>query len=98
LLPAARLLPFTVSVAVTVPPEPASAAVPNAVPPAEKLTLPVGAVLPLAAVTVTVKTVDALWAILTGLAANKAVVAIRGAATVTVIAAETELAKLPLPA
>ena len=46
----------------------------------------------------TVKTVDALWAILTGLAANKAVVAIRGAATVTVIAAETELAKLPLPA
>jgi len=97
LLPPARLLPFTVRAAVTVPPEPASAAVPRERPPAEKVALPVGAVLPLAAFTVTVKTVDALWAILAGLAANEAVVAVRGAATVTVIAVETELVKPPAP-
>jgi hypothetical protein len=60
--------------------------------------LPVGAVLPLAAFTVTVKTVDALWAILAGLAANEAAVAVRGAATVSVIAEETELVKPPAPA
>jgi hypothetical protein len=98
LLPPARLLPFTVRVAVTVPLEPASGAVPRAVFPAEKVTLPVGAVVPLAAFTVTVKTVDALCTILTGSPAREAVVAIRGADRVTVIAVETELVKPPLPA
>ncbi len=48
LLPVARLLPFTVRDAL----DPATETVPNVVLPSEKLTLPVGTVLPLAAFTV----------------------------------------------
>jgi hypothetical protein len=54
LLPPARLLPFTVSAAVAIPPEPASVAVPSAIFPAENVTLPAGDALPLAAFTVAV--------------------------------------------
>jgi len=97
-LPGARLAPFTVRVAAAAPPEPASAAEPSERLPAEKMTLPVGVALPLAAFTLTVKIVDALAAMLVGLAANEAVVEIKAAVTVTVTGDETELAKLPLPA
>jgi len=48
------LLPFTVNTAVAVTPEPASVAEPNATFPAENVTLPAGAALPLAALTVAV--------------------------------------------
>jgi hypothetical protein len=65
--------------------------------PAKKVTPPVGAELPLAAFTIIVKTVEALCAMLAGLAANEAVVVMRGAVTVNVIAVETEPVKLPAP-
>jgi len=54
LLPAVRLLPLTVTVAVEFPPEAASAAVPRDAPPNVKVTLPVGAAAPLAGLTVAV--------------------------------------------
>jgi hypothetical protein len=54
LLPPVKLLPFTVKVAVAVPPDPASVAVPSATVPAENVTLPAGVALPLAALTVAV--------------------------------------------
>jgi hypothetical protein len=57
LLPPASLLAATVKAAAAVPPEPAepaSVAVPNAIFPAENVTLPAGAALPLAAFTVAV--------------------------------------------
>jgi hypothetical protein len=53
-LPGARLLPFTVRLAMAVAPEATSVAVPSETVPAVKVTLPVGAALPLAAFTVAV--------------------------------------------
>ena len=101
LLPPTRLDPFTVSVAAADPPDPASVAVPRAGELAPELaanvTVPVGDVVPLAALTVTVSTVEALWAMLVGFAASEAVLAMSGAVTVTVTAAETELLKFVAP-
>ena len=84
LLPPARLLPFTINAAVAVAPEPASVAVPSVMFPAEKVTLPAGVTLPLAALTVAVNCVVALCAILAGLAASVVAVATGGAVTTTV--------------
>ena len=54
MLPPAKLLPVTVKAAVAVAPEPASVAVPRAIFPAENVTLPAGAALPPAPLTVAV--------------------------------------------
>ena len=91
MIPPERLVPFTVRLAVAVPPDPASVAVPSETIPAANVTVPVGDVVPLAALTVSVKTVDALCAMLAGFAASVAVVANKGAVTVTVIAGEKGL-------
>ena len=86
------------SAAVAFPPvEAVSGADPRFTVPATKATVPVGAVLPLAGVTVTVRTVDAPWSKLAGFAATDAVVAVNGAVTVTATAAETDPPKLELP-
>jgi hypothetical protein len=53
-LPATRLLPFTVRLAVALAPETTRTAVASETPPAVKVTLPVGAALPLTAFTVAV--------------------------------------------
>jgi hypothetical protein len=97
LFPAARLAPFTVSAAVALVPETASAAVPREAPPAANEIVPDSPLLPLAAFTVAVRTVVALCAILAGLAATFSVVGTSGAATFTVTAAEVEALKLLLP-
>jgi hypothetical protein len=91
LLPMARLLPLTVSVAV----EPETVADPRVVLPTMKVTLPVSAVLPLAGFTVAVKTVLAEDAMLAGFAATVVVVATGGVVTATVTD-PLELEKLPL--
>jgi hypothetical protein len=103
LLPVTRLVPFTVKTAVAVPPAPLNAAVPSAGEPeagftAENVTVPVGETAPLAALTVTVRTVDALDVIAAGLAPKVALLARSGAVSVTVTGGETEAAKLVLPA
>jgi hypothetical protein len=84
--PTARLLPFRVRVAA----EPTNATVPRTVRPTEKVTLPVGAAVPDVALTVAVIFVDAVDAMLVGLAATDVVVVTVGALTVTV----TELLEL----
>jgi hypothetical protein len=78
LLPATRLLAFTVKVAVAVDPDEVSGADPSETFPAMKVTLPVAAVLPVAGFTVAVNCVVAVWAMLAGLAAIVMVVAIFG--------------------
>jgi len=62
------------------------------------VTVPVGAADPLTGFTVAVNTVAALWAMLAGRAASAAVVAVAGAVTVSVIAADADAVKLPPPA
>jgi hypothetical protein len=89
---------LTVTEAVAVPPEPARLAVPRVTVPAVKVTVPVGDVVPLAAFTVTVTTVEALWAMLVGFAASEAVVVTSGAVTLTGRTAETEPVKFVVPA
>ena len=86
MLPVLNLLAATLNTAVAVPPEPAKFAVPNAAFPAEKVTLPEGVTLALAALTVAVNCVVALCAILAGLAASVVVVVVAtvGAVTTTV--------------
>jgi hypothetical protein len=74
-----------------------SAAVPSEAPPTVKVTVPEGALVPLAAFTVAVRTVVALCAILAGFAARVGVVEASGAATFTVTAAEVEALKPALP-
>jgi hypothetical protein len=88
LAPAVRLDPFTVSEAVPL----ARTADPSDVVPVVKAMLPVGAVLPVAGFTVTVKSVDAAAAMVAGFAVTAVVVAGSGAVTVSVIgdAAEAE--------
>jgi hypothetical protein len=54
--------------------------------------------VPLAGFTVALNTVEALWAMLAGLAAIDAVVAISAAAAVSVTGVDTDVTKLPLPA
>jgi len=96
LAPPTRLEPFTVKVVEDVDPEAFSKAVPRTVLPAEKVTLPVGATVPEAGLTVAVRTVDAVAAILAGAAVATMVVAGRAGVTVTVTAAEVELTKFPV--
>lgn len=83
LLPGVRLLAFTVKVAVAVDPEAVSIPDPRETFPAVKVTLPVGAVVPLAGFTVAVNCVVAVWAMLAGLAASVVVVAICGEVATT---------------
>ena len=92
---AARLDPYTVSVALAVPPLPDSVALPRVVLPSLKAMVPAGATVPLAALTVAVSAVDPADAMVEGLAATDVVVATAGAVTVTVVE-PLELAKFPL--
>lgn len=71
---------------------------PSDVAPSRNITVPVGAALPVAAFTVAVSVVEALCARLAGLAVSVVVVAVSGAVTVTVTAAETDAAKFMMPA
>ncbi len=92
MLPAARLLPFTVIEAAPF----TSCAEPSAVLPAEKVTLPVGTAVPVVARTDTVTCVEAEDAMLDGFAATVVVVeTAEGAVTVTV-AVPLDAAKLPV--
>lgn len=95
LAPIESLLPLTVSTAVPEEPDVVSVAVPNDAVPAVKVTVPLGAVVPLAGFTVAVICVEAVDAMLTGLAARVVVVATAGVVTVTVVDA-VELEKFPL--
>lgn len=90
-------MPFTVSVAVVVVPDPASVAVPSAVGPTVNVTLPVGAVLPVPAFTDTVRTLLALCAIVVGAAAKVVVVAVGGGVTVTLVAVDADPVKPDTP-
>jgi hypothetical protein len=76
LAPTASWLPFTVIVAVAVPPEPERLAVPRAVFPELNDTCPAGEAVPLAALTVAVSTVLAPATTLGGFALTVVVVAI----------------------
>src|ERR1035441_15170 len=99
LLPTARVVPFTTSVAPEVAPEAEapkgdSVADPSEVLPAEKVTLPVGAVLPLKGFTVTARWGVAVDAILAGFAVTDVVVPTAEPVTVTAVDAD-EAAKFP---
>src|ERR1035438_5400511 len=74
LLPLESWLPLTVMLAVEVPPEPVSVAVPSVDPPALKVTEPPGESVPLTALTVAVTVVVAVFAKLVGLALTVVVV------------------------
>jgi hypothetical protein len=97
LLPNTRLEPLTVIDAAAVVPAGARVTQPNEIFPAANVTVPVGAVVPLAGATVTLNTVEAFWTMLAGLAVAEAVLAISGADIVTAIDVETDAVKLPLP-
>ena len=73
-LPTVRLVPFTVSVAVAVVPETIAAEEPSDAPPAVKVTLPAGGFVPVTALILAVNSVDALCAMLVGLAVSVMVV------------------------
>ncbi len=90
MLPTARLLPLKVNVPTDFVPEAARVADPNVVPPSLKVTVPVGATVPLAGVTVALNTVAAPAAILAGAADITVVVAAGGAATVIIKGADVE--------
>jgi hypothetical protein len=92
LLPMAKLLPLTVTLAV----EPETVADPRAVLPTAKVTLPVGTVEPPAGFTVAVNTVLAEDRMLPGFAATVVVVATGGVVTATVTD-PLELEKPPAP-
>lgn len=96
MLPVIRLVPFTVSVAVAEPFAPAvRVPVPSETLPAANVIAPPGAVAPDAAFTVAVNTVDALCAMLAGLAATTVLVETTGAVAVTDVV-PVDPAKLPL--
>jgi hypothetical protein len=97
LLPAKKLAPFTVKVAVAADPEAIRAAAPRDTLPVVNITVPVGGVVPVAGFTVAINTVEELCAKLAGFAATDAVVEISGAAKVRVIAADVEAVKPALP-
>ena len=82
-MPATRLEPWTVSVAVAFAPEAVNCAEPSDVDPAVKLTVPLGAVVPLAGWTVTVSVVLADDRMLVGFALTAVVVAMGVGVTVT---------------
>jgi hypothetical protein len=87
LLPIARLLPWTVRVAV----DPEIVAVPRVVLPTVKVTVPAGAVAPLAGLTVAVNTVLAEERMVAGFAASVVVVPV----VATTAVEPLELEKLP---
>jgi hypothetical protein len=97
LVPIESLLPLRVNTAVADEPDAVSVAVPSEAVPTVKVTMPVGAVVPLAGLTVAVNCVVAVDAMLTGLAARVVVVATAGVVTVTVVDA-VELEKFPVGA
>jgi len=97
-LPAVRLVPGAASDAVAFAPKAASVADPSDTFPAVKITVPVGAVVPLAALTVTLSVVEAFALMPAGLATSDTVLAISGAATVTTIPVDAEAVKFPLAA
>jgi hypothetical protein len=68
LLPVLRELPFTDKVAVEAAPEATSVTVASVLPPVVKVTVPVGAVVPVAGLTVAVRVVPAVLAKVAGLA------------------------------
>jgi hypothetical protein len=94
LLPIARLLPVTVSVAIAEPPERVSGAEPRRVVPRVKDTVPAGAALPEAGLTVAISCVVAAGAMLARLAVTVVVVATPDDVTVT-DAVPDEGAKFP---
>ena len=98
LAPPDRLEPFTVRVVKPVDPDALSVAVPRAVAPEVKVTLPDGAMVPDAGFTVAVRTVDEVAAILAGAAVAVVVVVGRAAVTVRFVMEEFEPRKLPEPA
>ena len=101
-MPTDSAVPFNENVAVAVPPEPESAAVPRVAPFAAEAaaneTVPVGEVVPVDAFTVTLSVADALCVMPAGFALRVMVVGIRGEVTVTVIAGETDGEKFATPA
>jgi hypothetical protein len=96
LLPVASALPATVNVATPFEPDAVNVPVPRDVVPDEKVTVPVGAFVPLAGLTVAVISVLAVELMLVGLAETVVVVATDAAVTVTV-AVPLELVKVVLP-
>jgi hypothetical protein len=92
LVPVANALAFTLSEAV---PAAEREAVPKLLLPRLNVTVPVGAALPLAALTVAVSDVDPVVLMDVGLAVRVVVVATTGMVTVTVAAA-VDVAKLPV--
>jgi len=97
LAPAANLAPETLSVATDAVPEATSVAVPSAVLPTEKVTVPDGAAPPLGGVTVAVNCVVPSAAMLAGFAVTVILSATGAPVTVTVTEA-VELAKFPVGA
>ena len=95
MLPMARTLPFTAWVAT---PDADNEALPRGAPPIEKVTLPVGTAVPLAAFTVAVSWVVAVDAMVDGLAATDVVVVTTTGAVTVTVADPDELAKDALPA
>jgi hypothetical protein len=85
LLPATRALPATVKVAVALEPDAVRVPVPSDFEPSVKVTVPVGAVVPLAGLTVAVRTVLAVELMLAGFAETVVVVPTAGTVTVTVV-------------
>jgi len=85
LLPVASALPATVNVAVALLPDAVNVPVPSDLVPKVKVTVPVGAVVPLAGFTVAVITVLAVEAMPAGLAEAVVVVATAGTVTVTAV-------------
>jgi hypothetical protein len=84
LLPRLNLLPARLSTAAAPPATEVSVALPREVLPRVKFTVPAGNVEPLAALTVAVIVVVAVWPRLEGLAAAEVAVATAGTVTVTV--------------
>ena len=97
LLPAASRLPGTLNDAVAAPPDPLRLALPSVVPPTVNATDPMGEMLPLAALTVTVSEVLPLDVMLVELAVTVVVVAVVGTATLTVTNPEEALKPLLPP-
>jgi hypothetical protein len=84
LLPSVNLLPATLTAASAIPPETARVALPRAVLPIAKLTVPAGKVDPVAGFTIAVTWVVRFCAKVGGLAATTVAVAAGAAITITV--------------
>ena len=97
LLPVASELPLTVNVATPLLPEAARVPAPSVLFPRVKVTVPLGAVVPLDGFTVAVSVVLAVLAILVGLAETVVVVATAGTVTVTVAVPLDAVKELPAP-